>query len=238
MVSHLQANTAQLNQDIGEIEDLLVEEGLIEKGRFKTQAQKSCFKDDFPFLKAVKGESLEGYLFPDSYFVYPKSNSAGSDFDPQIFISKMLTAFDQKAYSKYKDSDYPKPLKLFSQLVVLASIVEKEASNQNDRSLVAGIFLKRLSRECRLQACSTVNYLLDEPKEILKESDLRVDSSYNTYRYKGLPPGPISNPGLGSIEAVLKPKTSKYWYFLSDREGKIHYAQTAEEHSQNKKRYL
>jgi len=223
---------------IKEIDRFLAQKKLIEKGQFIQQAKVAKFRDEYYFLRGVKEESLEGYLFPDTYFVYPQQNNNGSDFNSRQLIAKMLSTFDQKVYQKYKDRRYPKEIKNFNQLITLASIIEKEANIFEDRCLVAGIFLSRIDQNHRLQACSTVNYLLEEPKDILKESDLKINSPYNTYLYRGLPPGPVSNPSLASIDSVIDYQPSKYWYFLSDKNGHLHFAKTDKEHQQNKKRYL
>ena len=221
---------------IDDIDKYLVEQKLIEKGQFKERAKLARFKEEFSFLKKTIPEkravsTLEGFLFPDSYFI-------DSDFTAQSLIDKMLTTFQEKIYREYQKIDRHQEIKTFLDLIILASIVEKEAGNLADRRLVAGIFLKRLDRGYRLQACATVNYLLKEPKDILKESDLLISSPYNTYRHDGLPPAPICNPGLESIKAVLNPEFSKYWYFLSDQEGQLHFATDAKGHASNKEKYL
>lgn len=137
------------------------------------------------------------------------------------------------------------------EVLILASIVEREVKFNNDRPIVAGILLKRLEKNWPLQADATVQYAIASakckgksakcgnwwPKNLTRE-DLKIKSPYNTYLYPGLPPGPICNPGLAAIEAVLNPVGSEYWFYLSDEEGKMHYAKTAEEHEENISKYL
>jgi UPF0755 protein len=221
---------------VDDIDNYLAEQKLIKKGQFKEQAQLARFTREFSFLEKIVTDkkvtaTLEGFLFPDSYFI-------DSDFTCQALITKMLSAFQEKVYQEYWQEDRHEEIKTFLDLIVLASIVEKEADGWQDRRLVAGIFLKRLDRGYRLQSCATVNYLLGKPKDILTGEDLLIDSPYNSYRHQGLPPAPICNPGLESIKAVLNPQFSKYWYFLSDQEGQLHFAIDAKSHARNKDRYL
>jgi UPF0755 protein len=133
----------------------------------------------------------------------------------------------------------------------LASLVEREARREEDRPIVAGILLKRWQNNWALQADATIQYEAGSKNcgiglkgekcdwwEPVKKTDLGIDSPYNTYKYKGLPPTPICNPGLASIKAVIYPKETDYWFYLSDTSGKIHYARTVEEHNENIRQYL
>ena len=124
------------------------------------------------------------------------------------------------------------------ELLKLASIIEKEAKNNSQKKIIAGIFYNRLKIDMPLQSCATIQYILPERKEILSEEDTKNDSPYNTYLYAGLPPTPISNPGADSIDAVFDPENTDYLYFLHDSAGEIHYAVTYEEHQKNIEKYL
>ncbi len=174
-------------------------------------------KDDF--LSSAQGK--EGYLFPDTYRISIKSTSVD-------IIKKMEDNFQLKT----------KDLNLSKDNLVLASIVEKEAKTLEDKKLVAGIYQKRLKLNMALESCPTVLYALGVIKDQLSAQDIKVDSPYNTYIHKGLPPAPICNPGLESIHAVLEPTKTDYLYFLSDKEGDLHFAKTLEEHNTNKTKYL
>lgn len=213
------------------IDQNLAKKGYFKKGQFIEEVEKESYQKQFPFLSQKKNNDLEGYLFPDSYFLTPL-------FSPSQLVEKMLIAFENKVYNELKDDKLPAGLDSFQEAVILASIVEKEAQTKEDRRLVAGIFLKRLRNDKKLQACSTVNYLLDESKTVLKESDLSIDSSYNTYKIDGLPPSAICNPSLESVKAVYNPASSPYWYFLSDSNSKLYYSKTNQEHETKKARYL
>ncbi len=217
---------------IEQIDSLLFDEGLIEKqGEFSNLDNPKLYSSDYQFV-SKKIKSLEGYLYPDTYYVLNDS------FEPSQLMVKMLDNFDLKVYQKYGQVRLPDQIDNFYQLIKLASIVEKEANTYQDRRVVSGIFIKRLERNMLLQACSTVNYLLDEPKTILELEDISLDSKYNSYLYKGLPPTPISNPSLSSVEATLDYQQTDYLYFLSDENGKIYYSQTNKEHNLKKDRYL
>ena len=186
-----------------------------------------------------ESENLEGYLFPDTYLI-PKTASSSQ------VVQILRDTFDQKV----PDSTKLEANKLglsFSQVMILASIVEREAKHQQDRALVAGILLKRFENDWPLQADATLQYALGVRACQGKKSqcdwwpivkDTKFESPYNTYLYPGLPPTPICNPSLEAIEAVLNPKKSQYWYYLSDSSGKMHYALTIEEHEENIEEYL
>lgn len=181
--------------------------------------------------------SLEGYLFPNTYFV----NVNGSISD---VFETMLDETD-RVLSKYREeienSDYT-----VHEIMTLASIVEKEAILDEDRSLVASVFYNRLENPERetaglLQSCATLGYALGEWKLIYTNEDMKVDSPYNTYMYKGLPPGPGNNPGEKSIVATIWPEPSDYYYFMSDvcsSDNKTYFAKTLREHNNNINKYL
>jgi UPF0755 protein len=116
------------------------------------------------------------------------------------------------------------------ELITLASLVEREVRFPEDRAIVAQVLLKRLRMNMPLQTDATLQYLMETPKEEVSIADTEIDSPYNTYQHVGLPPGPIANPGMASIEAVLHPADTDYLYFVADRQGHNHYAHTYEEH--------
>lgn len=194
------------------------------------------------FAEAAKGK--EGKLFPDTYLV-PKYISASD------LVSLMVSNFNSQMASK-QDLIKASGMSL-DDVVNLASIVERETQHEEDRALVAGILIKRMEKEWPIQADATLQYVLGFQTEAdnktgelkgswwkkdLTKGDLALESPYNTRISGGLPPTPISNPGLTSIDAVLQPKSSDFWYYLSDREGNMHYAVTLEEHAANIEKYL
>ncbi len=178
----------------------------------------------------VKG-SVEGYLYPDTYFV-----DAGS-YSDQAFISRLISTLE----SKLTDADL-KALKTthrtLEQVIIMASIVEREERDPNERPTIAGILWKRFDNGIGLGADATILYALGKTKGGLSYDELQTDSLYNTRKYRGLPPTAISNPHISSIEAAIFPKDSPYMYYLHDSEGQVHYGKTLEEHNENKRKYL
>lgn len=184
-----------------------------------------------------------GYMFPDTY-AFPKEASGGA-------VAKIIKAnFERKFDQKLKEAVKKEGL-TEEEAIILASIVEREAKYGEDRPLVAGILLNRLRQEMPLQADATVQYAVAMkqcsnvavqqcdwwPKNLTKDN-LKIDSLYNTYLNVGLPPTPISNPGLEAIKAVTYPQKTDYLFYLSDKEGRMHYAQTLDEHNENIRKYL
>jgi UPF0755 protein len=175
-----------------------------------------------PFIVAAgKPDSvdLEGYLFPDTYRFF-------SDASSEDVVKKMIGTMQEKAPGITHDQ------------LTLASIVEREVQDPEDMKEVADIFLKRLDAGMALQADSTLSYITGQESAEMTTEDLQYDTPYNTYKYPGLPPGPISNPGMNAIDAVLHPTANDWYYFLTTPEGDVVYARTFEEHVANKNRYL
>lgn len=189
------------------------------------------WREEFWFLKDLPpGASLEGFLFPDTYtFTFETS--------AETIVKRMLTNFNSRI-SDLMRSDASKRGKNFFDIVTLASIVENEVRSGTDRKLVADIFWRRLSVGMPLQSDATVQYVLGEDKVQHSFDETRVDSPYNTYVNKGLPPGPISNPGLESLAATLYPTVNPYYYFLSDTTtGETVFSVTFDEHKINKEKH-
>jgi len=190
------------------------------------------FKGKFEFLSGVPNEaSLEGFLFPDTYFFE-------SDMKEREIAEIFLNNFDKKL-APYRPafSGAAAGLTLFD-VIKMASLIEKEVITYEDKEIVSGIFWKRLKVGQPLQSCATVAYILNTTKRQYSFEETRTVSPYNTYLNLGLPPGPICNPGLESILAALYPKDSEYWYFLSTPEGKTIFSKTFKEHNIAKEKYL
>ncbi|MGA3291735.1 MAG: endolytic transglycosylase MltG [Candidatus Microgenomates bacterium] len=180
------------------------------------------------FLQASSGK--EGYLFPDTY-LFPRDASASA------IVKKMTDTFTAKTEGLTpQDSGLS-----FSQSVILASILERETKTDTERPIVAGILLNRINMGMPLQVDASVQYAVGTSKDwwpILSLADLAVKSPYNTYVNQGLPPTPISNPGLSSLKAAFNPAKTNYLYYIHDSSGQIHYAQTLAEHNANIAKYL
>jgi UPF0755 protein len=179
------------------------------------------------FLEIAKDK--EGYLFPDSYFFI---SSTGAE----EIVAKLNQQFEKNILSLgEKISQGGHTLK---EIITMASIVEKEVRSLEEKKIVAGILWKRIEKGMPLQVDATLHYLLDKTSEQLTLDDLKMDSPYNTYNRKGLPPGPIGNPGMDSIVATLEPAASPFYFYLTGNDGKTYFARTFEDHKKNKEKYL
>lgn len=187
-----------------------------------------AWRDTVPFLKDLpRSRSLEGYLFPDTYRVW-------QDELPEGLIRKQLQAFADRYGSLYGKMSTSHGLTL-DHVVILASIVEREVTADDDRKHVAGIFLNRLQIGMPLQSDATLAYLTASTRARASASDLVLDSPYNSYTHPGLPPGPICSPSASAMRAVLAPTQTPDLYFLTDPDGRVWYAQTYEEHLKNQR---
>ena len=173
-------------------------------------------------------QEKEGYLFPDTYFISPA-------IKPEDLIEKMSINFNEKIpnISGISTTTYK-----FEDVIIMASILEREARTMESRRIIAGILWKRLKIGMPLQVDSSFLYINGKGTFELTLDDLKTDSPHNTYKYKGLPVGPIGNPGEDSIFAAIHPIETKYLYFLTGHDGKMYYGKTFDEHKKNKAKYL
>lgn len=177
----------------------------------------------------LEQSQLEGYLFPDTYRL---NQEASLD----EIIAKMRENFDRKVNNLI--SEIEKQGKTLKQIIIMASLLEKEVLTDQDRRIVSGIFWKRLKNNYPLESCATIAYILRIDKWRYSVEDTKIESSYNTYQNIGLPPGPICNPGLSAIRAAVEPQENEYYFFLSKPDGQTVFSQTLEEHNKNKAKYL
>lgn len=180
------------------------------------------FEADHPYLKDAYNGSLEGYLFPKTYRV--REGSSARDV-----IEMMLSQFDAEV--KEIDPSFAAERGLsFHQLVVLASMIERESKLDRERALVSSVIYNRLAKNMRLEIDATIEYVLPGNRFRLTYRDLRIDSPYNTYRFAGLPPGAISSPGLAALKAAASPAETDYLYYvLTGKDGSHTFAVTKEE---------
>jgi len=192
--------------------------------------------DKEKFLALVEKDKLEGYLYPETYYLSP---GMAEKQIIEILVRRFNTIFTSEMEKRAKE------LKLNREkIVILASIIEKEAGKNEERRLISAVFHNRLRKGWNLESCATVNYAwnkeFNQKKSRLSYEDLEINSRYNTYRNSGLPPGPISNPGLASINAALYPEETEAMFFVSKGEGTHKFSRYYEEHlnakSQRKKR--
>jgi len=199
-------------------EDFLNETKLVER-----------YRPYFSFLQDLpKDRTLEGYLFPDTY------NVIQGKTDSSQLVYRMLTNFDTKLTDSLK-ADIKKSKHSLDDVIIMASIIEREVPKEEDRKIVSGIFWKRIKDKQPLDSCATISYILGVNKKQYTYEDTRIDSPYNTYINRGLPLGPIGNPGISTIMAALYPQDSDYYYFLSDPvTGETVFSRTLDEHNQAK----
>lgn len=174
-------------------------------------------------------QELEGYLFPETYF-FSKITTTKDVIELMNRNYILKTKSIRKEIERFKYSEH--------EILTMASLVEIEAKTMEDRRKIAGILWKRLEINMPLQVDAVFPYIIGKNTFEVNLDDLQYDSPYNTYRYRGLPPGPIANPSLEAIKATINPIETPYLYYLADKQGVTHYTKTFEEHVANKNKYL
>ena len=209
---------------------LLVKNELGEKSDYqKLISSPSDFYDDFELLKQKDIKPLEGFLYPSTYYFE-------EDAKPKDIIKEMLKLF-KKNYTEELQKKQKERNMTLQEVVNLASIVEKEAVIDEDRPIIASVFYNRLDKDMPLQSDATIQYIFKERKKIVTYKDLEIDSPYNSYKNKGLPPTPIASPGIKSIEATLYPEKTEYLYFVAKMDGGNNYSTNYEDHLKYVKEY-
>ena len=199
----------------------------------------------YPYLAEIPaGIGFEGYLFPDTYYF-----RKGATYDEIVF--RMIENFDEKTAEIRKQFSNKDDESMYigglpnveldvslHELVTMASIIEKEVYIHSDQIDVSGVLWKRIEIGMPLQVDSSVNYVTGKSLPAVTLEDISVRSAYNTYQNVGLPPGPIANPGMRSLEAARNPTSNPYWFYLSDRSGNTYFSETFAQHLQKKAVYL
>ncbi|MTV49741.1 endolytic transglycosylase MltG [Heliobacillus mobilis] len=214
---------------VRQITDLLASKGFVDKEAFRKALATVPF--DYDYLRGLPSNEkrLEGFLFPATYRIQ-------RDTPPEDIVRMLVNRFNQELTPEVRAR--LKELNMtVHDAVTLASLVEREAAKEEDRPKIAAVFLNRLKKNMKLEACSTVQYLLDQPKAKLYYKDLEIESPYNTYKHGGLPPGPIASPGQASLKAVLYPDNVDYLYFVAKGDGYHYFSRTYSEHLQAMAKY-
>jgi|GEM_PF-370658 len=199
------------------------------KSEFERLAKDPDFTKNYSFIP--EGKNAEGFIFPDTY-------EFEKDVNARTILNTMISNFEDKVINEYYKVFNNSKMSIYD-IVTLASIIEREAKGTyEEKQMISHIFQKRIKDGWRLESCATIIYIYKDPKHVITVQDQLMNHPYNTYKNYGLTPGPISNPGLDSIKAVLYEKSNPYWFFLHDNNGKIHYAKTYEEHKVNISKYL
>lgn len=202
-----------------QIAELLERKGLAEADAFLQKAA----DPEFLTLLGIEGKNPEGFLFPDTYYF-----SLGLDVETIIrkMVSRFWAVVGERERKRTKELGFS-----IKEIVIMASIIEKETPNDQEKPIVSAVFYNRLKKGIRLESDPTVIYGLEHFNGNLRRRDLKRKSPYNTYVIRGFPPGPIANPGKASILAALYPAAVKYLYFVSRNDGTHHFSKTLSEHN-------
>lgn len=212
-----------------QIKKLVIEEKICTEDQWKAAINKEY---DYPFMQAIpahKKDRLEGFLFPDTY-------SMSEDCTIEQLIDLMLGNFDQVWKQQLASQAQAQKQNIY-ETVILASLIEKEAQVAAERPIISGVIANRLKAGMLLQIDASVLYALQEHKDNVSYADLEVDSPFNTYKYPGLPPGPIACPGKAALEAALNPARHSYYYYVYKGDGTHYFSRTYSEHLAAKRKY-
>lgn len=212
-----------------EIAARLAQKRLVDEQRFLTlvRDERLVYGENAPIDKPTV--NLEGYLFPDTY-------RFTRDQSEEEIIKTMVRRFQEVALPVIQDLAGEQGATVH-EIVTLASMIEKEVMVDRERPLVSAVFWNRLKIGMPLQSDPTVQFVMEQPRRKLYYADLAIDSPYNTYKYRGLPPGPIASPGLASIKAALQPAQVDYLYFVAKGDGTHAFSRTYREHKAARRRY-
>ena len=215
-----------------EIDTRLVENGLTEKDIFINFSGTSNLDlSSYEFLQdKPENIGLQGYYFPDTYEYYKNSTT-------EEIVKKMLDNFDRKLSQELRE-EIKKQNKSIFETLILASIIEKESGFSEDMGKISSVFHNRLGIDYPLESDATINYITESGRSRSTYEDLEIDSPYNTYKYAGLPPAPICNPGLNAIKTAIYPEETNYFFFLTPPDGKAIFSETYAEHLKNQSKYL
>lgn len=207
---------------IAQIDEILAKKALIKPSEFE-QCTSFCELD-------IALDNLEGFLFPSTYHVNPKT------FEVKSFIGRLHKEFQNQIADLRMDMAHSE--RSMKEIIIVASMVEREAFDDLEMPEIADVIWKRYDKGMYLGIDATTRYEKNDWKTPLYSEDFEKDSPYNTRKRLGLPPTAISNPGLAAIKAALAPRSNTYWYYLHDRNGEIHFAEDLDGHNKNKRQYL
>ena len=197
---------------VAEIAELLEKMGKIDKDKF----YKTFNEIEFPY--PTPNGNFEGYLYPETYYI-------PDNYDERLILRTLLREF----LKKFPPENYPNKEEFYQKLI-MASILEREAKLDEEKPLMASVFYNRMDKGMKLASDATVNFVYNYKKKRMYYKDLEIDSPYNTYKYKGLPPAPISNPSVVSVEAAYNPAKTDYLFFVAKGDGGHFFSKTYREH--------
>jgi UPF0755 protein len=206
--------------------EVLRKNGISDPDRFQGLVKEGITEDlrkrHWSIFKYIPSESLEGYLYPDTYWFFEKAEVPDLAEIMLARFEELVLPFWEKAE---KDTKYS-----LHEIITLASIIEKEAQKPEERVIISSVYHNRLNKNMFMGACPTIKYALDNPTKKVYYEQLDVDSPFNTYKKKGLPPGPICNPGIESIKAAVYPADTNYYFFVAKKDGSHIFSSTGAEH--------
>jgi len=208
---------------IEQIGERLEQRGLASKDDFIVEAA----SEELRTIMGVRNDTLEGFLFPDTYHIT-------GDETPASLVRMMVNRFEEVYRQEAAESSGEHDV---FDVVTIASMIEKEALRDTEKPLIGGVMYNRLRKNMRLDCDVTIQYALNKFGRRLTRADLQSDSPYNTYLYRGLPPGPICNPGRASLRGALRPAQTEYLYFVSKNNGTHYFSETLAEHNQAVRKY-
>lgn len=227
LLGHSQADQVTVTIPEGftvkQVGDAIEKKGLFSSAEYVKAVKSDQFSQDF-LAGRPAGAGVDGFLFPDTYNFSARAT-------PDDVINAQLNRFGQQVTREMRGHAADQKITLY-QAVVLASIIEREGKFDEDRGQIASVFYNRLAAGMPLQSDTTVEFAKGSPGTPISNQDKAIDSPYNTYLHTGLPPGPICNPGLGSLVAALTPAKTDFLYFLTDKDGHAHFSRTLAEHQQ------
>ena len=226
-------NGIQVNKRVTILEgwtiDVIAEELYDKIGIDQDEFKSACTNELLLWKWGISEKTVEGYLFPNTYLF-------SEEEDVQDIIGRMINEYKQRITLEFRDRMQELGMEE-KEIITLASIIEGEAIYDKERAIISGVYHNRLNIGMRLQADPTIQYIIDDSPRRLLNKDLKIKSPYNTYLNKGLPPGPINNPGIESIKAALYPAETDYIYFVAKGDGYHTFSRTKEEHNIAKKKF-
>ena len=226
-------NGIQVNKRVTILEgwtiDVIAEELHDKIGINQDEFKSACTNELLLWKWGISEKTVEGYLFPNTYLF-------SEEEDVQDIIGRMINEYKQRITLEFRDRMQELGMEE-KEIITLASIIEGEAIYDKERAIISGVYHNRLNIGMRLQADPTIQYIINDSPRRLLNKDLKIKSPYNTYLNKGLPPGPINNPGIESIKAALYPAETDYIYFVARGDGYHTFSKTKEEHNIAKRKF-
>jgi UPF0755 protein len=214
--------------------DLVEQRGIAKAADYLAAVKDTAWTQDFLAGRPARPDMLEGYLYPETYSL---DKGSGAKALVKLQLDQFGRAFGAQLRQEAGTATAARPAESMDNIVILASLVEREVNRDPDRARVCSVIYNRLKRDMPLEIDATVLYALGVWKKQITLEDLKVNSPYNTYQHKGLPPGPIANPGAAAIKACVNPEVTDYLFYFTDKQGMTHFDRTLDEFERDKQKY-